>query len=68
MKVKLIKDIEAFFSINYNIQKGDEFKVQYKPDDFFYKGIKRVGYMIFTKRGKALIVYNDEVEVSGEWI
>ncbi len=64
MVIKLIKDIEDYFIANHNVKKGDEFEVQYEPDEFITnKGVKRIGYLIYTSNGRALIVYNDEIEV-----
>lgn len=64
MQVKIVKDIEDHFIVKFNIKKGDEFKVQFKPDTFTTsKGVKRIGYLIYTSNGKALIVYDNEIEV-----
>lgn len=65
MTVKIIKDLEDYFVVNYEIKKGDKFEVKYSPDKFTNsKGVTKTGYLICSTSGRPIIVYDDEVEVT----
>ena len=64
MKLEITKDVEDLFIANRDIKVGDKFDVVGKPDVFINsKGVKKTGYLIYSKNDKALVVYNDEAKV-----
>lgn len=63
MIIELTDLPEDYFVRTRKFKVGQRFRVQGEPTVSENNGVKRMGYMVYSDHGNALMLYDDEIRV-----